>query len=453
MNGIVILTLILAMARFAYSDNAEWQIVEVNTEPLTLETNDGTSSVKVNIGIRNISRREMFIWGANLGGEHNLYQIHSFVKDDKSGEWEKRNMEIGGLHGKIKWIRVDPGETISVTKFFSEKYIGWQMILKFLRAYGGVDTQGSEILLGPIEIPEVEKIERPPSGDRQQAVSATKPALLWKDSETNRVVFTSDDIIKFDWDIQMFQLTEDAVVEFCGDTIGCSSPGMIVEDESGPIYETCWYNPLLSYGCSYNPIYKLWENLHFFRQSTFFPFISIEKGRPGWKNSPEEDKDRRFDPRLKAGLEKAGVLGSINLDSLYVELISIFTGSEPKVVGEDLKVWVTTGSFRLNRNAGLNIFFRGGEKTLQKVDSFAMDIKLIANNGSFRSETRIDSEAVDAFKDGRYACEFAPWQPVAGSDKYPEMGPGFVSLALLFSKNGKIIYRLEIPEKSVLIYQ
>jgi hypothetical protein len=452
MNGMVILTLILTLFQFAYSENAEWQIVEVSTKPIIGETYYGKSKVKVNMGIRNISKREMFIWGANLGGNHNLYQIHSFVKDVKSDEWE-RGAEIGGLHGKIGWIRVDPGEAIWVTKFFFEEYVGRQMILKFLRTYSESDTQGGEILLGPFEIPEAKMIEKQTASDRQNTVSAEKPVLVWRDSETNRVVFTSDDIITFDWDKQMFQLTEDAVVEFCGDTLVCSSPGMIIEDENGAIYETCWYNPILSYGCSYNPVCKLWENLHFFRQPAFFPFISIEKGIPGWKNEAEEEKDRRFDPRLRAGLEKAGVLGSINLDSLYVELISISTSSEPKVVGEDLKVWVRMGSFRLNRYAPLGLLFRGGEKTLKKVDSFALEIKLAANDGSFRSDTLMENIPVDVIKMGAYSCEFDAWQPAEGSDKFPEVGPGFVSLAVLFSKNAKTVYRLEIPEKSVLIYK
>lgn len=439
-------------------NSAEWRIVDVSTEPIIYDPYYEKSRIKVNLSICNVSYREMFIWGANLGGEHNLYLIHSFVKDVKSDEWEKRNMEIGGLRGKIGWIRVDPGDTISVTKIFSEKYVGRQMILTFRRvysdrrAYSEIDAKSSEILLGPLKIPEAKKRDNLIQDDQRAVVSSQQPALVWRDADTRNVIFTSDDIITFDWDKQVFHLTDDAIFNFCGDTLLCSSPGMIVEDEDGPIYETCWYNPYSSSGCGNSPAYKRLDHVYLISLPAAVPIISIESVKSRRKYNAENENDRRFDPRLKAGLEKAGVIGAINLDSVYVELISISTGSEPYEVGEDLKVWVEIyRHIRFGRKAWFRTYFRGGEKTLKQINSIAFEIKIVANNGTFRSNIRIDQIPADVIEDGRYYCKFEPWQPAEGSDKYPESGPGFVSMTILFLKGGKDIYRLEIPEDRAYI--
>jgi hypothetical protein len=282
------------------------------------------------------------------------------------------------------------------------------------------------------------------------------PALVWRDAETKRIIFSSDDIISFDWDKQVFHLTDDAVVAFCGDTLLCPSPGMIVEDKDGPVYKTCWYNPISSARCINDPVYKRLDHIYLIRLPTAVPFISIEKGRPGWKNSAEEENDRRFDPRLKAGLDKAGVLGSINLDSIYVKLLSLSTGSDPIEFGEDLKVWVTYYGraipyFRVDRKVWGRIFFRGGEKTREQVNRLAIDFKLVANNGTFQSKTRIDTIPAEVIDNGVYSYEFTPWQPEEDWDKFPETDTGLISMTILFQKDGKNIHRLEIPEKTVTI--
>ncbi len=289
-----------------------------------------------------------------------------------------------------------------------------------------------------------------------QKDDSKSPALVWRDAETSDVIFTSDDIISFDWDKQVFHLTDDAVVAFCGDTLLCPSPSMFVEDEDGPIYETCWYSPISSARCSDDPVYKRLDHIYLIRLPTTVPYISIEKGRPGWKNNAEKVNDPRFDPRLKAGLDKAGVISSINLDSIYVELISLSTGSRPKEVGEDLKIWVTYYGrtipyLRVGRKVWGRIFFRGGEKIREQVDYLALDINLVVNNGKFRSKTRVDNISADVIDDGVYAYEFSPWQPAEDWDKYPETGSGLISMTILFKKDGKNVYKLEIPETRVSI--
>ena len=269
------------------------------------------------------------------------------------------------------------------------------------------------------------------------------PVLVWRDAFTKDILFTSNDILSFDWDKQVFHLTGDPASKL-------KHRELVVEDEDGLIYQACWIHPFSSSGCYEIPEYK--PQTHLSRQPPS-PFIAIDYGDRRRKNNTERENDPRFDPRLKAGLEKAGVIRSINLDSLQIEVKSSWIGSEPKDVGEDLKVWVKFFKHWImaDRKTHVHIYFWGGEKTRKQVDYLALDIEFVANNGTFRSDTRIDNIPVDVIEDGVYKCKFSPWQPVEGSDEYPERGSGLISMTILFQKDGKNVYRLEIPESRIQV--
>lgn len=177
MNGMSKLTLILAMVLFACSNHADWQIVEVNTKPFLRKPFNGPPEIQLNLSIRNISERQMFIWGQNFGGENNFYLMESLIKDADNGTWERHNVGMCGSVGKIGWIRVNPCETISVTKVLFEKYVGRQMILTFRRAYSEGDDKGSEIFLEPFKIPEAKNSDRFPRGDSLEAAGFTEEVL------------------------------------------------------------------------------------------------------------------------------------------------------------------------------------------------------------------------------------------------------------------------------------
>jgi hypothetical protein len=132
---------------------AEWKVVEVRTEPFVRQSYKGLPEVKMNLSIRNISEKKIFVWGQDFGTKTNFYLIESFIQDAGSAVWERQNVGMCGSVGKTGWISVEPGETISVTKVLFKKYVGRQMILTFRRAYSKGDAKGSEILLGPFEIP------------------------------------------------------------------------------------------------------------------------------------------------------------------------------------------------------------------------------------------------------------------------------------------------------------
>ncbi len=269
------------------------------------------------------------------------------------------------------------------------------------------------------------------------------PALIWRDASTGNVLFTSDDIISFDWDKQMFLLKRDATLDFLAwiPPHMYQARGLFVEDAHGQIYHARWVSRVSSVGF-FGPVYRpLSPN----------PFFSVAHGYPGGRDPLARDKDPRFSPRLKQGLQKAGVLKSINLSGEYAGLTIQKTGHSWKDIGEDMRVRVEyfENTFQIGEHARAHVFFAGGDKTLERIDSLTFDITFIANEGAFRSDTRIERVPVSEIRDGIYVCKFAPWQPVEGSDREAKPGAGVILLSILLRSQGKTVYRLDFAESRV----
>jgi len=283
----------------------------------------------------------------------------------------------------------------------------------------------------------------------EEADRTDKLALVWRDTETRRILFTSDDIISFDWDKQVFLLRTEATLDF----LAWIPPHMhqarqlFVEDTNGTIYQAHWVSSWSSMGFS-GPVYN---------PMSPNPFFAIANGYPSWDKTTSTNNDVRFDARLHESLKKAGVLESIDVNSKYVGLAIQRTGHMWKHVGEDMKVRVEyfENTFRLDGKARAHIFFAGGQKTRTQIDSVAFDIKFVANEGTFRSDTKIEGIPVSVTDNGVYVCRFSPWQPAEGSDKNAEPGTGVISLSVLFQKKeeekNEAVYRLEFAESSVPI--
>jgi hypothetical protein len=280
------------------------------------------------------------------------------------------------------------------------------------------------------------------------------PALVWKDAEDGHILFTSADIISFDWDKQVFLLKETAILDF----LAWVPPHryqfrrLVVQDTRGTIYEGCWVNGVSSMGF-FEPVYvPLSPN----------PFFSIVNGYPssGSGGVPRE-QDPRFAERLRAGLQKAGVLEEIDLTFDYVGLRIQTTGHSWKDCGKDLKIRVEfiENTFRIGAKARAHIFFAGGEKTLPEMDAISLDIKFVANTGRFRSECHIERIPPSVVHDGIYVCQFSPWEGIPGSESQVEWGTGYISLSVVLEQEEEgeegnrlvPVYRLDFPESTVPI--
>ena len=281
------------------------------------------------------------------------------------------------------------------------------------------------------------------TGSRGTGIAPTKPALTWRDAETRKVLFTSDDIVSFDWDKQVFLLELEPTIDFLVWIHQRQSRRLLVEDADGPIYKAHWVSWTSSAGFG-GPIYQpLSPN----------PFFSIENGYPKRQDCEARDNDARFADRLKAGLQKAGVLESIWLDRKHFGLRIRTTPRRWRNVGEDMKISVEyfENTFRPGGKVRAHVFFAGGEKTRGLIDSVTFRITLIANRGTFRSDVRLDPVAVCEIEDDIHVCRFAPWEPAEGSDREIEPGAAEVYLSVLLQKQSRTLYRLDFPASRVEI--
>ena len=270
-----------------------------------------------------------------------------------------------------------------------------------------------------------------------EAESIKKPALVWRDTETKHVIFTSDDIISFDWEKQIFSLKLDATIDFLA---WISSPRgqykrLYVEDAQGPIYQAHWVSMISSLGFS-GPVYsQLYPN----------PLFLIANGYPGGIDDTAKGQDPRFALRLKNELKKAGKLLPFELVWYSAGSIIKTTGHDWKNVGEDLRVRVEyfENTFLIGETARAHIFFADGKKTRQELDSLLFIITLIANDGTFKSEVITPAIPVSEIEDDFYECKFAPWEPKDGYDREVQPGSGKIYLAILFQKTGKYCLSIE----------
>jgi hypothetical protein len=142
-----------------------------------------------------------------------------------------------------------------------------------------------------------------------------KATFQWVDSETGKVLFTSMDIKRFDWDQQIFELDREKASYLMSLPQSCNRR-FIIRDTKGIIYNggtfqsglsscSLWNEPTIIYQIYSNanhgwlPLYKI-EELAYIPSSYGKVLIGPEKFLS------------QVGPRLKALLETAGVLRSIN---------------------------------------------------------------------------------------------------------------------------------------------
>jgi len=140
--------------------------------------------------------------------------------------------------------------------------------------------------------------------DEEPPTTETAPPveLSWVDEKTGEVLFTVADIVRFDWERQLFELEHTCSMNLSAwlHTHMRQFRGFVVQDAEGIIYHGRFYSPLSSVGYGGPAIYS--EIGKPARR-----FFQIHAGYP----VGSKDDQTRFAPRLLAALQKANVLGEI----------------------------------------------------------------------------------------------------------------------------------------------
>ena len=143
------------------------------------------------------------------------------------------------------------------------------------------------------------------------SIAAQAPIVTWKDSE-QKTLFTSDDILFFDWENQYFLLKDAAFQNYLrwieDKTL---TKEIAVEDKDGLIYQARWEFGASSMG-HFFPTYYPRKGPRFDSRATIY----ITDGYPNdWTpliyHAPDDSpasKDSRNSERLRADLQAVGVL-------------------------------------------------------------------------------------------------------------------------------------------------
>lgn len=290
-------------------------------------------------------------------------------------------------------------------------------------------------------------------GGQEEPAGQAQPIQgpVWKDAQSGQVLFTIEDVLAFDWDDQIFLLDLDAALDFMAWMVPrvYQTRELLLEDEEGLIYRALWVSWTSSVAFFDIPVYTSfgWTRL-----------FSIGNGYPGLA-APDPNEDTRFNPRLRAALERRQILADFDPNDIDPSGFRIQHSSTGwYVCGADLKIRVEyfPEVFRSGQNARVHIFFAGGDQTELSIDTIAVEIKFVANQGQYRSDVRVDDISPLVISEGIYVCRFQPWTPCPGSVPIAESGSGRLSLSILLCRNTasgpKVLRRLDLPEEAVRVY-
>ncbi len=269
-----------------------------------------------------------------------------------------------------------------------------------------------------------------PPGQEQGGQTAPVE-LSWVDEETGKVLFTVADIVRFDWEHQLFELERSRAMDLTTwlGTHWSATPGFEVRDADGLIYAG-YFNavPGLELAPKPNIVIPLESSWLHIRDSS-------------------SDEAAPSAARLLVALDEAGVLGEISDEEQPMPFNRICTCW----VGDKQEIAVRTEyfpeTFRVGEECRAHVFLSDSPGPRLTNAEWTITIKLLANEGRFRSESLIEGiEPYTLFGEGNgflhcYICRFRPWQPTSGSvESAPEPGPGKVSLIVTAKKrNGEAV--------------
>lgn len=179
---------------------------------------------------------------------------------------------------------------------------------------------------------------RPSSG----IATPRSPAVRWVDAETATVLFQDIDMVRFDWQKQVFELTRERAIDLM-----CLPQKLrrdfVVRDNDGDIYRGCFMSPFSS--MSFDGPTMCIDT---FGVSGMFqpPLFHVAGGYPG-AHGPGADK--RFHSRLRQKLAEAGLLKTIEEPQQVLPIETTFLGWHGDALGRQVSVTLFPETPRIGR--------------------------------------------------------------------------------------------------------
>lgn len=287
-------------------------------------------------------------------------------------------------------------------------------------------------------------------------IAAKAPIVAWRDGETRQTLFTSDDILFFDWQNQYF-LLKDAAFKKYEDWIKNAglTKAISVEDKNGLVYQARWIDGISSLDYK-DPVYLPNPGESIRPQL----IVSIASGHPNYPTPlPTSDSQTPYDlrksARLRADLQAAGVLKPEDSSERLLETKESDTRKQWKRVGPNANVGVQCFSedFILGQQPRADFLFATDKNFQKQWDALAIEISYVANDGQFRSDTRVEAVSPQVMKNRVYHCQLPPWKPVVGSQASVTSPAGSVTFSLLFQRrrNGQLVTARRVEFDAIVL--
>lgn len=267
---------------------------------------------------------------------------------------------------------------------------------------------------------------------------APRPACLhWVAKDSGEVLFSLDDIVRFDWNRQVFQLTREKAMDFMAwqaPHVGGLRREFKVRDSETLFYEGRAISPVSSIPYDGPTIIEPSIDLP-------PPLFEIRAGYPDARG----ETDKRFHPRLRTVLEKAGKLAEIPT----AEKLNPIAKTSSDWVGprDRMRIRAETfpETFRIGAKARAHIFFAPQGKNPVRPERIEIHSTLTIDGGAFFCTTdhfvRDPVALSAAFRRGVVVLRWQPWGPVYGAEQSEaKPGPGEIQFkVILRDADGKAI--------------
>lgn len=191
-----------------------------------------------------------------------------------------------------------------------------------------------------------------------------RPVVQWVELGTEAVLFTERDIVRFDWERQLFQLSRERAMDLLSRPLALKTD-FSVRDARGEIYRGCFMSSVSSFTYD-GPTIP--DGMFGVKP----PLYHVAGGYPG----SGSHAGVRFDPRLKDALLRAGVIGGISNSSQVVPIEKVFLGWYGDRDGVRVGIEFFPETFRIGRDALIVFRFTHGRNFDSRSDRIWVCITL-----------------------------------------------------------------------------
>lgn len=197
--------------------------------------------------------------------------------------------------------------------------------------------------------------------------------LCWVDEQTGQKLFDVGDIVRFDWDKQIFELRRSVAMNFMAElgSVGVYGRKFVLKYGHSVIYRGTLVTPASSIAFMEPVIRGTIPD-----DNVEPPLFEIGGGYP----RDFEKGDTRFSERLKKALEQANLLGEIDINNPPPPIETITHGWFGEKGGLRILIEVFQETLRLHRSARVHIHLTGG-KDLDENYVFDVNATLTSQDG------------------------------------------------------------------------